>query len=101
MSGWLTVAVAATVAATLRAVFVVGNHRLGLPAWFEAATPLVAPAMTAALVVSRMLDDTSMQAVGPDAIALAVAAPVAVRTRSVAWTLAVGMPAIWAARTLW
>lgn len=100
MNAWLAVGVAGAVVVTLRVLFVVGNGHLRVPAWSDRASRFVAPSVTAALLAPRVFAAGGHLALSPDVLAFALAVPVAIRTRSVLWTLAVGMPLVWAARAL-
>jgi branched-subunit amino acid transport protein len=90
MSVWIVVALAGLVSAGLRVAFVAGN-RMPVPRWFDRAAMLVGPAFTAAVVGAWAFASTGTPAVAPESVALVVAAPVALRTRSMGWTLLVGL----------
>jgi len=100
MSTWIAVGVAAVIVVALRAAFVVPNERFRVPAWFDRAGTYVAPAMTAAMLAPRALDTANGVAPNPETLAFLLALPVALRTRSVGATLALGMPLVWIARAL-
>jgi branched-subunit amino acid transport protein len=100
MSTWIAVGVSTVIVVVLRAAFVVGFGRLHAPRWFDQVGAYVAPAMTAALLAPHVLAPAGRGGSGAEAVAFAVAIPVALRTRSVAWTLAWGMPAVWIVRAL-
>ena len=91
MSLWLVVALSGLVSAALRVVFVAGNRRIPVPQWFDGASRLIAPAFTAAVVAGWAFAPHGHATVGPEAVALLVATPVALRTRSVPLTLAAGV----------
>jgi len=91
MSLWIAVALSGVVSAALRVVFVAGNRRIPVPQWFDGASRVIAPAFTAAVVAGWAFAPHGHATLGPEAAALVVATPVALRTRSVAWTLAVGL----------
>ena len=101
MSTWIAVAVSTLVVVALRAGSVVGAAHIRLPRWWARVSGAVAPATTAALVAPRVLAPVDGAALAPDLLAFLLAIPVAVRTRSVGWTLAVGMPMLWITRALW
>ena len=101
MSVWLACAAAALVVTVLRVAYVVGNGRLRPPRWFDDVGIVLGPAVTAAVLAPRVFAADGHAAIGPEAVAFTVAAAVAVRTRSMAWTLAVGMPLVWTLRAAW
>jgi len=100
MSLWLAVGLSGLVSAALRVMFVAGNRRIPVPQWFDAASRLIAPAFTAAVVAGWAFAPHGHVAIGPEAVALGVATPVALRTRSVPLTLAVGLLTTAALRAL-
>jgi len=91
MSLWLAVALSGLVSAALRVVFVAGNRRIPVPQWFDGASRLIAPSFTAAVVAGWAFAPHGHATLGPEAAALLIATPVALRTRSVPLTLAVGV----------
>jgi branched-subunit amino acid transport protein len=91
MSLWLVVGLSGLVSAALRVVFVAGNRRIPVPQWFDGASRLIAPAFTAAVVAGWAFAPHGHVTAGPEAAALVVATPVALRTRSVPLTLAAGL----------
>ena len=101
MTAWTGTFVAVAVVVSLRAAYVVGNARLRLPRWFDRIGAVLAPVVTAALVAPRVFATTGHPAIGPEAVAFCLATAVAVRTRSVAWTIAIGMPLLWILRAVW
>ena len=90
MSLWIAVAASGLVAAGLRVAFVAGN-RIPVPRWFDRAAGLVGPAFTAAVVATWAFAGNGAPGLGPESVAIVVATPVALRTRSMPWTLAVGI----------
>ena len=100
MSLWLAVAISGLVSAALRVVFVAGNRRIPVPSWFDGASRLIAPAFTAAVVAGWAFAPHGHATLGPEAAALLVATPVALRTQSVPLTLAVGVLATSVLRAL-
>lgn len=94
------VAVATAVVVVARAAFVVGNERFHLPSSFDRLGPAIAPVVTAALLGPRLAASGSADGGRLDVVAFVVAAAVAVRTRSLTLTLAVGMVAVWMGRAL-
>ena len=92
MSLWLVVGLSGLASAALRVVFVAGNRRIPVPQWFDGASRLIAPAFTAAVVAGWAFAPHGQVTLGPEAVALVVATPVALRTHSVPLTLAVGLP---------
>lgn len=63
---------------------------------------LIPAAVLPALVANALVfEDDGIRAFGPWYLAFAVALAVAVRTRSVGWTLSIGMIAVWIASAAW
>lgn len=63
---------------------------------------LIPAAVLPALVANALVfDNGAVRPMGPWYLAFAVALVVAVRTRSVGWTLSTGMVAVWAASAVW
>jgi branched-subunit amino acid transport protein len=100
MSLWLAVAISGLVSAALRVVFVAGNRRIPVPPWFDGASRLIAPAFTAAVVAGWAFAPHGHATLGPEAAALLVATPVALRTQSVPLTLGIGVLAASVLRAL-
>lgn len=96
---WLDVAVAIVVVVTMRVAFVVGPVRGRVPASVDRLGTFIAPAMAAALLVPFVTGPDGTGS-APDLVVCVLVAPVALRTRSVGWTLAVGMPVLWVARAV-
>lgn len=97
MSPWLMIVLTGIGTYLLRvsAIAVVGDDRR-IPPRVEQALRLVAPAVLAALVAnSLLLEGGDWRALGAWHGAAIVAALVAVRFRSAAWTLLAGMVAVW------
>ncbi len=101
MNVWLAVIGSTAAVVALRVTFIAGNRWISVPAWIDRASSVLAPAVTAALLAPGVFAPDGVPRVGPDAIALALTVPVALRTRSVPLTLAVGMPLVWILRALW
>jgi branched-subunit amino acid transport protein len=97
---WIAVGLSGLVSAALRVVFVAGNRRIPVPQWFDGASRLIAPAFTAAVVAGWAFAPHGQATLGPEAVGLVVATPVALRTRSVPLTLAVGVAVVSALRAL-
>lgn len=67
-----------------------------VPARVEAALALIAPAVLAGLVAQTLfIDGDGLRPFGSWYVAAAVATIVALRSRSVGWTLLAGMVAVW------
>ena len=63
---------------------------------------LILAAVLPALVANSLVfEDNNFRAFGPWYVAFAVALGVAVRTRSMGWTLSIGMSAVWIATAVW
>jgi len=85
----------------MRASLVVMLANVTIPERVQQALRLVAPAVLAGLVAQTLfLGGGRSGPVGTWYIAAAIAAIVAWRTRSVAWTLLIGMLAVWATALL-
>ncbi len=86
-----------------RLSFVAIFGRIGVPQWLEAPLRYVAPAVLAAIVAPAVLSpegfvDVTMD--NPRFLAGAVALAVALRTKSVTWTIVYGMAALWTVQAL-
>ena len=85
----------------IRASLVVLLASVTIPARGQHALQLVAPALLAGLVAQTLvIDGGEVRSIGSWYIAAAVAAIIAWRTRSVAWTLVGGMAAVWVLESL-
>lgn len=86
----------------LRASVILAATSRRIPARFESTLRLIPPAVLSALVANALLfDGGDVRPFGPWYVALALAALVAARTRSVGWTLLSGMVAVWALSAVW
>ena len=85
----------------MRASLVVMLANATIPERVQQALRLVAPAVLAGLVAQTLfITAGGVRPFGTWYIAAAIAALVAWRTRSVGWTLLMGMVAVWALRLL-
>lgn len=85
----------------MRTSLVVMLAGVTIPKWLEEALRLVAPAVLAGLVAQTLFFDAGeIRVTVTWYIAAAIAALVAWRTRSVGWTLFIGMVAIWTLEAL-
>lgn len=76
-----------------------GRH---IPERVQSTLRLIPAAVLPALVANALVfDGGEVRPFGPWYVALALATVVAVRTRSVGWTLGVGMVAVWALSAIW
>jgi branched-subunit amino acid transport protein len=95
------VAVVALGTLAMRASMLTILAGVALPARFEQALGLVAPAVLAGLVAQTLfLEGGELRAFSSWYVAAGVAALVAWRTRSFGWTLVVGMGTVWALEAL-
>jgi branched-subunit amino acid transport protein len=81
-----------------RLSFVALFGRTGVPAWLEAPLRYVAPAVLAAIVAPAVIAPTGAVDVtlsNPRFLAGVLALLIALRTKSVLWTIGVGMAALW------
>ena len=84
-----------------RFAFIALFGKVDPPPWLAALLPYVPPAVLAALVASIVASaNDGNEALAARIAAVLVAGLVAVRTRSVFWTLAVGLPSLWLASAL-
>ena len=73
-----------------------------IPDRVQSTLRLIPAAVLPALVANALVFDRGeVRPFGPWYVALALATVVAVRTRSVGWTLAVGMVAVWVLGVFW
>jgi branched-subunit amino acid transport protein len=86
----------------LRASVILVASRTTMAPRVEATLRLIPPAVLSALVANALvLDHGEVRPFGPWYLAAAIAAVVALRTRSSGWTLLSGMAAVWALSALW
>lgn len=86
----------------MRASVVVIAAGREIPERVQSTLRLIPAAVLPALVANALVfEGGEVRPFGPWYVALAVATVVAVRTRSVGWTLGVGMVAVWALGALW
>jgi branched-subunit amino acid transport protein len=81
-----------------RLSFVAAFGRSGVPEWLQSPLRYVAPAVLAAIVAPAVISPggvVDVTTANPKFAAGAVALLVALRTKSVAWTIVVGMAALW------
>lgn len=84
-----------------RFAFIALFGKVDPPPWLAALLPYVPPAVLAALVASIVASaNDGNEALAARIVAVVVAGLVAIRTRSVFWTLAVGLPSLWLATAL-
>lgn len=98
MNTWGVIVIAGIGTYFLRGVFVWLHGRWTVPPAVERGLRYVPPAVLAALVAPEVIAPDGSIAIAPPApelLAATVAALVAWRTRSIAATLAVGLPALW------
>lgn len=102
MSFALEMAAVAVGTYLLRASVILAAASQHMPARWEATLRLIPPAVLSALVANALVfDGDHVRSFGPWYVALALAAIVAARTRSVGWTLLSGMVAVWALSAVW
>jgi branched-subunit amino acid transport protein len=101
MNVWLAVVGSSAAAVLLRVAFIAGNRWIRLPPLVDRASDVLTPAVTAALLTPLVFAPGGVPGIGPETVALALTAPVALRTKSVPLTLAIGMPLVWILRALW
>ena len=81
-----------------RLSFVAAFARSGVPIWMQAPLRYVAPAVLAAIVAPAVIAPAGaidLSTANPRFLAGAIALLVAIRTRSVTWTIITGMAALW------
>jgi branched-subunit amino acid transport protein len=104
MSPWLIVGLIGLGTYLTRLSFVAAFGRFGVPAWLAAPLRYVGPAVLAALVAPAVIapdDAIDVTPGNPRFFAALVALLVAVRTKSVSWTIVAGMGALWLLQVLW
>lgn len=95
---WVMILAMAVITFCLRSGFLLFAERLRLPPWMDHGLRYVPAAVLAALVAPAFVLPGGMLLYphqNPYLIAGLVAGIVAWRTRSILWTLAVGMPTLW------
>lgn len=97
MTAFVVFALAGLGVYAARASFVVLVGDRVLPPWAERLLRNVGPAVLAALITSLLLTDGVAAFVTDPAqvVAVLVAIPVAIRTKSFAWTFLAGMAVFW------
>lgn len=98
MSPWLLIGIIGLGTYLMRLSFVALFGRHGVPAVLEAPLRYVAPAVLAALVAPAVVAPGGVFDIGtgnPRVAAMVVAILVAIKTRSVIWTIMAGMGALW------
>lgn len=98
MTNWSIVVVIGMGTYLTRLSFVALFGRFGVPTWAESPLRYVGPAVLAALVAPAVLapdDAIDLTTANPRFYAALMAVAVAVRTKSVAWTIVSGMAALW------
>ena len=104
MTLWLVVVVVIGIGTYLtRLSFVAVFGRYGVPAWLETPLRYIAPAVLAAIVAPAVISPegaVDITTANPKFIAGLVALVVALRTKSVAWTIVIGMAALWGLQAL-
>lgn len=86
-----------------RLSFVAAFARGGVPEWLKPPLRYVAPAVLAAIVAPAVIapgGSVDVSTANPRFLAGVIALAVAIRTKSVAWTILVGMVALWALQAL-
>lgn len=81
-----------------RLSFVAAFARGGVPEWLKPPLRYVAPAVLAAIVAPAVIAPrgfVDVSLANPKFFAGVVALAVAIRTKSVAWTILIGMVALW------
>jgi branched-subunit amino acid transport protein len=104
MSPWLIVGLIGLGTYLTRLSFVAVFGRFGVPAWLEAPLRYVGPAVLAALVAPAVIAPSGaldVTAGNPRVFAATVALLVALRTKSVSWTIVAGMGALWLFQAVW
>lgn len=98
MNPWLLIGIIGLGTYLMRLSFVALFGRHGVPAVLAAPLRYVAPAVLAALVAPAVVAPGGVLDVGagnPRTPAMVVAIVVAIRTRSVIWTILAGMGSLW------
>jgi branched-subunit amino acid transport protein len=86
----------------LRSSVILATGRAEIPDRVQAVLRLIPAAVLPALVANSLLVQADgLRSFGPWHVAAALATVVAVLTRSVGWTLLVGMVSVWALVALW
>ncbi len=98
---WELIAVAAGTY-VLRASVILAASRTTMPPRVESTLRLIPAAVLSALVANALVfDHGELRPFGPWYVAAAMAAVVALRTRSAGWTLLAGMVSVWVLSALW
>lgn len=103
MSGWITVVVAGLGTYLIRGSFIWLHGRWVVPPLVARALRFVPPAVLAALIAPAVVAPRGIVEAlppAPELLAALAAAVVAWRTRSIAATIAVGLPVLWAIQAL-
>ena len=103
MSAWVVVVVIGIGTYLMRLSFVAVFGRFGVPVWLESPLRYVAPAVLAALVAPAVLapaEAIDLTTANPRVYAAMIAILVALRTKSVAWTIVAGMTSLWVLQAL-
>lgn len=104
MSPWVIVAIIGLGTYLTRLSFVAVFGRFGVPSWLAAPLRYVGPAVLAALVAPAVIAPSGaldLTAGNPRLFAAVIALLVALRTKSVSWTIVAGMGALWLLHALW
>lgn len=102
MSFTLEVLIAAAGTYFLRVAVIAFAAGRDFPPRIRGVLRLIPAAVLPALVANALVfDDNGIRHFGPWYVAFAAALAVALRTRSVGWTLSAGMIAVWVATAAW
>lgn len=104
MSPWVIVMLIGLGTYLTRLSFVALFGRYGVPPWLVAPLRYVGPAVLAALVAPAVIAPEGPLDVtpgNPRFLAAVVAVGVAMRTKSVSWTIVAGMGALWLTQAAW
>lgn len=95
---WTVIIIAGTGTYAMRASFISAAHRLAdVPPWAQRLLRQIPPAALASLVLPAFVrPEGTLDLVHPRSLAGALATVIAWRTKSVTWTLAVGILAVMA-----